>query len=77
MVQSDFGFTEEFAMKNKSSVASKRYRVVITAELEATSRESALAKAQEIVKENPTAKIKLQESYLGWTTVPDTTAPTA
>ena len=62
-------------MANKPS--SKRYRVQISVELDASDRQSAFEKAQEIVKGNPNAKIKLQESLLGWVTVTGPDAPTS
>jgi hypothetical protein len=47
----------------------KSYRVQFSVEIEASDRAQAFAKAQEIVKGNPAAKIKVQESVLGWLTV--------
>ena len=61
-------------MANKPST-SKRYRVQISVELDASDRASAFAKAQEIVQGNPNAKIKLQDSLLGWVTVTTPDAP--
>ena len=52
---------------------SKRYRAVVTVEFEAPDRATAIKKAKEQF-DAPNSKIRVQESLLGWMTLPDSVA---
>jgi hypothetical protein len=56
------------------SAPSKRYRAVVTVEFEAPDRATAIKKAKEQFSDSPQAKIRVQESLMGWMTLPDAVA---
>jgi hypothetical protein len=58
-------------MKTKTPTLStpvKKYRVLFTLEFEAADRAAAIEKAKTLV-DHPDAKLRVQESLLGWMTV--------
>lgn len=64
-------------MKNKEKVEMKKFRVQLTLEYDAPSREVAAARAKEqFGVTSPDVKVRVQEGFLSWMTIPDST-PTA
>jgi hypothetical protein len=55
-------------VKTPTLSPTKKYRVQFSIEFDAASRDAAFEKARALV-DNPDAKIKVQESLLGWMTV--------